>query len=50
MMYNTISWRDTTHFDSGDDYLKVVETSVTVNNNIPTKNLTFTQTIKLNVL
>ena len=32
--YNTINWRDTTHFDSEDDYrTQVVETSVTVNNN-----------------
>ena len=27
------NWRDTTHFDSEDDYRQVVETSVTVNNN-----------------
>ena len=31
--YKTINWRDTTHFDSEDDYrAQVVETSDTVNN------------------
>ena len=31
--FNTINWRDTTHFDSEDDYrAQVVETSDTVDN------------------
>ena len=33
--FNTITWRDTTHFDSEDDYrAQVVETPVTVNNSL----------------
>ena len=33
--YNTINLRDTTHFDSEDDYRTGCRTSVTVNNNSP---------------
>ena len=36
--YNTINLRDTTHFDSEDDYHTGCRTSVTVNNNSPIRN------------
>ena len=35
LLNDGINWRDTTHFDSEDDYAQVVETSVTVSNNSP---------------
>ena len=40
----------TANLDSLDDYCQVVKTSVTVNNNSPIQDLTFTRTIILNLL